>query len=298
MDAKFPESFHRIVGELPEAGHLTMETHPYETVRPARSGFVDRAGVKLWYAVWGESGPWIAFAPIFQIVHTQLLKTTVPWLSQHFRVVTMDSRGNGRSDRPEGQAAYGFDTYYQDFVAVLDAAGADKLAMVGISVTAMTALRLAAEHPERVTHLIIAGGFAETLRQDPKVAERVRAEGELLRTNWPEYLHRFFLSVFESPADRSPFITLIRSAVSHEESARLFREFITEQLLGPIADAVGRPDARLRASLVGSQMAGMVLVRYVIRVEPLASADPETVVRAIAPTVQRYLTGDIGLPTG
>src|SRR5207244_6502356 len=109
---------------------------------------------------------------------------------------------------------------------------------------------------------------------------------------------RFFLSVFESPADRSPFITLIRSAVSHEESARLFREFITEQLLGPIADAVGRPDARLRASLVGSQMAGMVLVRYVIRVEPLASADAETVVRAIAPTVQRYLTGDIGLPTG
>ena len=183
MDAKFPESFHRIVGELPEAGHLTMETNPYETVRPARSGFVDRAGVKLWYAVWGESGPWIAFAPIFQIVHTQLLKTTVPWLSQHFRVVTMDSRGNGRSDRPEGQAAYGFDTYYQDFVAVLDAAGADKLAVVGISVTAMTALRLAAEHPERVTHLIIAGGFAETLRQDPKVAERVRAEGELLRTN-------------------------------------------------------------------------------------------------------------------
>src|SRR5439155_21153922 len=47
---------------------------------------------------------------------------------------------------------------------------------------------------------------------------------------------RFFLSVFESPADRSPFITLIRSAVSHEESARLFREFITEQLLGAIAD--------------------------------------------------------------
>jgi len=205
MDAKFPESFHRIVGELPEAGHLTMETHPYETVRPARSGFVDRAGVKLWYAVWGESGPWIAFAPIFQIVHTQLLKTTVPWLSQHFRVVTMDSRGNGRSDRPEGQAAYGFDTYYQDFVAVLDAAGADKLAVVGISVTAMTALRLAAEHPERVTHLIIAGGFAETLRQDPKVAERVRAEGELLRTNWPEYLHRFFLSVFTEPHSTKPF---------------------------------------------------------------------------------------------
>src|SRR2546430_476418 len=89
--------------------------------------------------------------------------------------------------------------------AWLEAAGANNRAGWGISVTAMTALRLAAEHPERVTHLIIAGGFAETLRQDPKVAERVRAEGELLRTNWPEYLHRFFLSVFTEPHSTKPF---------------------------------------------------------------------------------------------
>jgi len=110
-----------------------------------------------------------------------------------------------------------------------------------------------------------------------------------------ERLVRFFLSVFESATDRSPFVTLIRSAVSHEESARMFREFMTEQLVGRIAAALGRPDARLRATFVGSQMAGLVLLRYVIRVEPLASADPETVVAAVAPTIQRYLTGDLGV---
>jgi AcrR family transcriptional regulator len=111
-----------------------------------------------------------------------------------------------------------------------------------------------------------------------------------------ERLLRFFVSVFEATGDRNPFITLLRSAVSHEDSARLFREFLTEQILGRVAAAVQLPHARLRASLVGSQMAGLILARYVIRVEPLASADTDTVIAAVAPTVQRYLTGDLGLP--
>ena len=108
-----------------------------------------------------------------------------------------------------------------------------------------------------------------------------------------ERLVRFFLSVFDSAPDRSPFISLIRSAVSHEESARMLREFMTEQVLGRVAAALDRPGAGLRTALVGSQMAGLVLLRYVLGVEPLASADPETVVAVVGPTVQRYLTGDL-----
>ncbi|MGZ6029639.1 MAG: alpha/beta fold hydrolase, partial [Myxococcaceae bacterium] len=161
--------------------------------------------MKVWYATWGESGPWIAFAPIFQIVHSQMLKTTVPYLSHHFRVVTMDCRGNGRSDRPGEQAAYSLDAYYEDFVAVLDALGVERVAVIGISATAMTALRLAAEQPERITHLVIAGGFAESLVDDPKVAERVRADLACLRSNWPEHLHQFFSSVFTEPHSTKPF---------------------------------------------------------------------------------------------
>jgi AcrR family transcriptional regulator len=111
-----------------------------------------------------------------------------------------------------------------------------------------------------------------------------------------ERLVRFFLNLMESTADRNPFISLLRSAVSHEAFARTFREFMTEQMLGRVAAALPQPDARLRASLVGSQMSGLVLLRYVIGVEPLASADPDTVVAAVAPTVQRYLTGDLGAP--
>ncbi len=205
MDAKFPESFHRIVGDLPEAGRLAADPYPYETVRPARSGCVDRGGVKVWYAAWGESGPWIAFAPIFQIAHSRMLKTTVPWLSHHFRVVTMDCRGNGRSDRPGEQSAYSLDDYYQDFVAVLDELAVEKVAVVGISATSMTSLRLAAEQPDRVTHLVIAGGFAESLLDDPRVAARARAEGEAMRSDWAEYLHQFMSAVFTEPHSTRPY---------------------------------------------------------------------------------------------
>ena len=53
----------------------------------------------------------------------------------------MDGRGNGRSDRPAGQEAYSLDAYYQDFVDVLDALQVEEVAVIGISATAMTALR-------------------------------------------------------------------------------------------------------------------------------------------------------------
>ena len=201
-----PGSFDKVVGPLPEAGSLpSLEGYPFETVRPARDGYVERNGVKSWYAVWGEAGPWVAFAPIFQITHSQMLKATVPYLSRHFRVVTMDGRGNGRSDRPQGQAAYSFDEYYADFLAVLDAAGADRVAVVGISATTMTALRLAAEHPQRVSHVIVAGGYAEARLEHPKFIERMRMESERMRSDWPGYLDWFFSTVFTEPHSTKPF---------------------------------------------------------------------------------------------
>ena len=201
-----PESFRKVVGELPEAGRLPEEHRlPYGTVQPVREGFVERDGVKSWYAVWGEQGPWIAFAPIFQVTHSQTLKATVPYLSRHFRVVTMDGRGNGRSDRPRGQDAYTFDHYYRDFVAVLDAAGVDRCAVIGISATTMTCLRLAAEHPGRVTHVIVSGGYADAKIEDPKIAARVHAEGELMRNDWAGYLSWFMDLLFVEPHSTKPF---------------------------------------------------------------------------------------------
>ena len=201
-----PNRLSQLAGPLPEPGVVPhADASPYETVQPAREGFVERDGVKIWYAVWGESGPWLAFAPSFQIVHSQMLKGTVPYLSRHFRVVTTDSRGTGRSDRPMGQQAYSFDLFFADFVAVLDAVGADRAALVGISLGAMTVLRLASEQPQRVTHVITAGGLAATVPDDERIARRLKMEGELMRNDWPGYVDWFMTTIFSEAHSTKPY---------------------------------------------------------------------------------------------
>jgi AcrR family transcriptional regulator len=113
-----------------------------------------------------------------------------------------------------------------------------------------------------------------------------------------ERLLGLFLSVWDRPDQRSPVLAMIRSAVSDERAAAMLREFMTEEILGPIARQLGTPDARLRTNLVASQLVGLIMARYVIRIEPLASTPAEVLVAAVGPTLQRYITGDIGGPRG
>ncbi len=87
--------------------------------------------------------------------------------------------------------------------------------------------------------------------------------------------------------------TLIRSVASHEAAARMMREFVSRVILGRVIGQVAPDRHELRAALCGTQLIGLGMVRYVLRLEPLASADHATVVAAVAPNLQRYLTGDI-----
>ena len=88
---------------------------------------------------------------------------------------------------------------------------------------------------------------------------------------------------------------VIRSATTDPVAAGMLRRILAEGPLLALARAIDRPDAALRASLAGSQLVGLMMARYVVGVEPLASAPRELVVRAIGPTIQRYLTGDLGV---
>ena len=109
-----------------------------------------------------------------------------------------------------------------------------------------------------------------------------------------ERLVRTFLRVWDSPVGAAG-VALLRSAMTNDWTVRLLREFLVTQILRRVMTPLDLDpaEAPLRTSLVASQIAGLAVMRYIIKLEPLASAPPETVVAAVAPTIQRYLTGDL-----
>jgi Tetracyclin repressor-like, C-terminal domain len=111
-----------------------------------------------------------------------------------------------------------------------------------------------------------------------------------------ERLARAAVRFWDDPVTGGPLLALLRSAASQESSATLLREFMSREVLGRLATALDLTDAPARAGLAASQIVGLAMSRYVLRMEPLASADPETVVAYLGPTLQRYLTGDLPAP--
>lgn len=102
-------------------------------------------------------------------------------------------------------------------------------------------------------------------------------------------LVRGYLQVVDSDSSRNSIIALVRSAVSNDRAASMLREFLTAELLPVIAGLTGRPDARLRASLIVAQLIGIAMARHVLRVEPLARATPDEIVGLACPVIEQYL---------
>ncbi|WP_460711471.1 alpha/beta fold hydrolase [Nocardioides dilutus] len=117
---------------------------------PDRSGFAVRAGVRLYYEVHGDGPQTVLLLPPWAIVHSRCWKLQIPYLARHAQVVVYDPRGNGRSDRPAGPAAYDDAELVADAVAVLDAVEVDDAVVVSLSMGGRVLLGLAADHPERV----------------------------------------------------------------------------------------------------------------------------------------------------
>ena len=118
-------------------------------------------GVELFYEVFGTQRVerTIVFLPTWSIVHSRMWKGQVPYFARHgFQVVTFDGRGNGRSGRPT--TGYRTDDFMHDTLSVLDAVGVKTAALVGISDGAKWGIQLAAEHPGRVSHLVLIGPSA------------------------------------------------------------------------------------------------------------------------------------------
>jgi AcrR family transcriptional regulator len=138
------------------------------------------------------------------------------------------------------------------------------------------------------------GLFAASLELPADLPERLVAALDGGRDGVGERLVRFYLGLWEEEVTAGQLRAMMTSAVSHEQAASLLRQFVT-RLLTQLADHLAGDDRELRVALAGSQLVGLAFARYLVRIEPLARADVETVVAAVAPTVQRYVTGDLGL---
>jgi AcrR family transcriptional regulator len=107
-----------------------------------------------------------------------------------------------------------------------------------------------------------------------------------------ERLLPVFLSVWDDPELRLPLVAFVRG-VFDPSGVKLLREGFLQVVVMPVGHALGIEDPEHRMPLVASQIFGLILMRYVLEVEPLASMPAERVVATYAPTIQRYLTGDL-----
>ncbi len=137
---------------------------------PDRDGYAERGGVKLFYEVFGEGETTVFFLPTWSIIHSRHWKMQIPYFARHFRCITFDGRGNGRSDRPETTDAYGDEEFMQDCLAVMDETGTDDAVLVAFSAGCDWALMLAGLHPERVKGAVLIGGGHPDTPQNPERA--------------------------------------------------------------------------------------------------------------------------------
>jgi pimeloyl-ACP methyl ester carboxylesterase len=124
---------------------------------PDYEGVIERDGVRVGYDVYGAGEPTIILLTSWAITHARQWKAQVPYLARHFRVITVEGRGNGRADRPEMEEAYSDQNYVGDAIAAMDATGVDRAVVVGLSLGARHALQLAAWYPERAAGVVAIG---------------------------------------------------------------------------------------------------------------------------------------------
>ena len=149
---------------------------------PDADGHVERQGVRIFWEVYGEGEQTILLLPTWSIIHSRHWKAQIPFLARHFRVVTFDGRGNGRSDRPTAPDAYAAPEFAADAIAVMDATATASATLVVFSAGSQWAAILAADHPDRVERVVFIGPSLG-------LASPPAARAEAARLFWDELEH-------------------------------------------------------------------------------------------------------------
>ena len=122
--------------------------------QPHVTGTIDRDGISVAYEVHGHGDATLFMIPPSPITHSRIYKAQVPFLARHFRVVTVDGRGNGASAQPTDPSAHSRAANIADFLAVLDATDTDRAILVGHCHANWWAVEFAHAHRDRVLGLV------------------------------------------------------------------------------------------------------------------------------------------------
>ena len=211
---------------------------------PDTEGFVERDGVKVGYEVFGEGEPALVFVPIDGIVHSRAWKAQVPYLARTHLVVTIDPRGNGRSDRPQSAAAYADTEFVADTIAVMDAVGIDRAVLVGLCSSSWRALLTSVLHPDRVLGVVAIAPWAPFLT--PPLPARVAYDfDQVLDTTegWAKQNRHYWLRDWRGYAEFffGELLSEPHSTKQHEDCVGWAMEIGPETMLvhddGPISSS-------------------------------------------------------------
>lgn len=185
--------------------------------------------------------------------------------------------------------------------AILEAARSSFLAQGFARTTIRGVARAAGVDPALVSYYFGSKGdlFGASMNL------RIRASEEIaqllagdLRTAGPR-LVRLSMTAWDDSAGGATFRALLRWIATDDGAPEAIQDYATQQLAEPIAAALGEQTgmtaavARERATLAGSQLVGLAMIRYVFRLEPIASASVDRLVETVGPTIQHYLTGPL-----
>jgi pimeloyl-ACP methyl ester carboxylesterase/predicted glycosyltransferase len=222
---------------------------------PDETGYVERDGVRVFWECYGDGDPIVLFLPTWSIIHSRCWKAQIPYFARHFRALTFDGRGNGRSDRPPEPEAYAPSQFVADALAVMDATGTDSAWIVSLSMGAPRALLLGADHSERIEGLV----FIAPAVPLPPTSARARAsetfdEHQETYEGWQKFNSQYWLEHYEDFVQffMSKVFTESHSTKQTEDAIGWALETDPETLIAtvrapsPDADDVHRLAARIQ----------------------------------------------------
>ena len=201
---------------------------------PDESGYVVNSGVRIHYEVHGTGQPTLLLLPTWAIVDSRHWKMQVPFLARHYRVITFDPRGNGRSDRPRDPAAYADTAFASDIRAVLDATGTERAVLAGFCTSFSWALLFATTEPQRVVGIVTIAPTLPIPPADPW--ERYEASfddvldttdgwakenSHYWRRDWRGYVEFFMSQIATEPHSTKPYDDLVEWGIQTDADTML-----------------------------------------------------------------------------